>query len=218
LVDRLDRVAEALRIARRSRAIAVQGVLVGMGLSLLAMLLAVAGYLPALAGAVVQEAIDLAVIGNALRALGAGWRERATPRLAGDWIDSLRKEHAALLPLLERLRTAAEGLDDAPPAQAREELAGLIEALKSQLVPHEQADEDSLYPQLTRRLPGEDPLAALSHTHREIFRLVHLLEQMNAAPAGSSLEEIQRLLLRLDTLLSLHFAQEDELYHSLDSR
>ena len=218
LVDRLDRVAEALRIARRSRAIAVQGVLVGMGLSLLAMLLAVAGYLPALVGAVVQEAIDLAVIGNALRALGAGWRERATPRLAGDWIDSLRKEHAALLPLLERLRTAAEGLDDAPPAQAREELAGLIEALKSQLVPHEQADEDSLYPQLTRRLPGEDPLAALSHTHREIFRLVHLLEQMNAAPAGSSLEEIQRLLLRLDTLLSLHFAQEDELYHSLDSR
>lgn len=218
LVDRLDRVAEALRIARRSRAIAVQGVLVGMGLSLLAMLLAVAGYLPALAGAVVQEAIDLAVIGNALRALGAGWRERATPRLAGDWIDSLRKEHAALLPLLERLRTAAEGLDDAPPAQAREELAGLIEALKSQLVPHEQADEDSLYPQLSRRLPGEDPLAALSHTHREIFRLVHLLEQMNAAPAGSSLEEIQRLLLRLDTLLSLHFAQEDELYHSLDSR
>lgn len=218
LVDRLDRVAEALRIARRSRAIAVQGVLVGMGLSLLAMLLAVAGYLPALAGAVVQEAIDLAVIGNALRALGAGWRERATPRLAGDWIDSLREEHAALLPLLERLRTAAEGLDDAPPAQAREELAGLIEALKSQLVPHEQADEDSLYPQLSRRLPGEDPLAALSHTHREIFRLVHLLEQMNAAPAGSSLEEIQRLLLRLDTLLSLHFAQEDELYHSLDSR
>lgn len=35
---------------------------------------------------------------------------------------------------------------------------------------------------------------------------------------GTSLAEIQRLLLRLDTLLSLHFAQEDELYHSLDSR
>jgi len=35
---------------------------------------------------------------------------------------------------------------------------------------------------------------------------------------SASLTEIQRLLLRLDTLLSLHFAQEEELYHSLDSR
>nr|WP_256679139.1 heavy metal translocating P-type ATPase [Pseudomonas sp. AOB-7] len=222
LADRLDRVAEALRIARRSRGIAVQGVMVGIGLSLLAMLLAVAGYLPALAGAIVQEVIDLAVIGNALRALGAGWRERAAPTLTGEWIDSLRQEHAALLPLLERLRAAAEGLDSTPPAQAREELAGLVEALQRQLIPHEQADEDRLYPQLAQRLPGEDPLAALSHTHREIFRLAHLLERMSADLSGdakgSSLAEIQRLLLRLDTLLSLHFAEEDELYHSLDRR
>jgi cation transport ATPase len=37
LVDRLDRIAEALQIARRTRRIAVQGVVAGMGLSLLAM-------------------------------------------------------------------------------------------------------------------------------------------------------------------------------------
>src|SRR5690606_36191344 len=188
------------------------------GLSLLAMLLAVAGHLPALAGAIVQEVIDLLVIGNALRALGAGWRERAAPALTGEWIDSLRQEQAALLPLLERLRAAAEGLDSTPPAQAREELAGLVEALQRQLIPHEQADEDRLYPQLAQRLPGDDTLAALSHTHREIFRLARLLERMSADVGGTSLAEIQRLLLRLDTLLSLHFAQEDELYHSLDSR
>jgi heavy metal translocating P-type ATPase len=222
LADRLDRVAEALRIARRSRGIAVQSVLAGMGLSLLAMLLAVAGYLPALAGAIVQEAIDLAVIANALRALGAGWHERAAPMLAGEWIDSLRQEHAALLPLLERLRTTAEGLASAPPAQAREEIAGLVEELERQLIPHERTDEDSLYPQLTQRLPGDDPLAALSHTHREIFRLARLLARMSADlsanASGSSLQDIQRQLLRLDTLLSLHFAQEDELYHSLDNR
>lgn len=71
-------------------------------------------------------------------------------------------------------------------------------------------------------MPGDDPLAALSHTHREIFRLAHLLARMSTNLAtdarGTSLTEIQRLLLRLDTLLSLHFAQEDELYHSLDNR
>ena len=71
-VDRLDRLAEALAIARRSRAIALQSVAVGMGLSFAAMLFAAAGYLLPVAGALLQEAIDVAVILNALRALGGG--------------------------------------------------------------------------------------------------------------------------------------------------
>jgi cation transport ATPase len=71
-LDRLDRLAEALAIARRARRIALEGVLAGMGLSLVAMLVAAAGYLPPVAGALLQEAIDVAVILNALRALAAG--------------------------------------------------------------------------------------------------------------------------------------------------
>jgi len=71
-VDRLDRLAEALAIARRARRIALESVLAGMGLSLVAMLAAAAGYLPPVAGALLQEAIDVAVILNALRALAAG--------------------------------------------------------------------------------------------------------------------------------------------------
>ncbi len=71
-VDRLDRLGEALGIARRSRAIAVQSVVAGMALSLAAMLVAAAGYLPPVAGALAQEVIDVAVIANALRALGTG--------------------------------------------------------------------------------------------------------------------------------------------------
>jgi cation transport ATPase len=77
-VDRLDRLAEALAIARRSRAIAVQSVTAGMGLSLAAMVAAAAGYLPPVTGALLQEAIDVAVILNALRALGGGRQPRGT--------------------------------------------------------------------------------------------------------------------------------------------
>jgi heavy metal translocating P-type ATPase len=73
-VDRLDRLGEALAIARRSRAIALQSVIAGMGLSLAAMVAAAAGHLPPVAGALLQEAIDVAVIANALRALGGGRR------------------------------------------------------------------------------------------------------------------------------------------------
>jgi P-type E1-E2 ATPase len=70
IVDRLDRVADAMTIARRSRSIALQSVLVGMGLSFGAMLFGAFGLLLPVAGALVQEAIDVAVILNALRALG----------------------------------------------------------------------------------------------------------------------------------------------------
>ncbi len=70
--DRLDRLAEALSISQRARRIALQSVMAGMGLSLAAMLVAAAGHLQPLAGALFQEAIDVAVILNALRALGPG--------------------------------------------------------------------------------------------------------------------------------------------------
>lgn len=69
LVDRLDRALGALEIAGRSRTIATQSVVGGLLLSLLGMLLAAFGLLPPVAGALFQEAIDVAVILNALRAL-----------------------------------------------------------------------------------------------------------------------------------------------------
>ena len=68
-VDRVDGVADAVHTGRRALGIARQSVLVGMGLSMAAMGVAAAGYLPPVAGALFQEVIDLAVILNALRAL-----------------------------------------------------------------------------------------------------------------------------------------------------
>ena len=70
LVDRVSRLGEAMEIARHTQTIALQSVVVGLGLSSAGMVLAALGYLPPLAGALAQEAIDVAVILNALRALG----------------------------------------------------------------------------------------------------------------------------------------------------
>lgn len=69
LVDDLTRLAEGLSAARRARAIAVQSVMVGLGLSFAAMLGAAFGYVSVIQGALIQEAIDVAVILNALRAV-----------------------------------------------------------------------------------------------------------------------------------------------------
>ena len=68
-VDRLDRVAEAMRIARRSRGIAVESVLVGMGLSLAAMLLGAFGVLKPIGGALAQEVIVVAGLGLSFLAM-----------------------------------------------------------------------------------------------------------------------------------------------------
>jgi heavy metal translocating P-type ATPase len=69
VVDRIDRVADAVAIGRRSLHIAVQSVAVGLGLSLVAMGFAAFGLVPPVFGALLQEGIDVAVIVNALRAL-----------------------------------------------------------------------------------------------------------------------------------------------------
>ncbi|HYF09690.1 MAG TPA: heavy metal translocating P-type ATPase [Acetobacteraceae bacterium] len=82
LVDRLDRLAAAIHVARRARAIALQSVVAGIGLSTAGMVVAAFGYLTPVQGALVQEAIDVAVILNALRAVAPGRGEEQGERHA----------------------------------------------------------------------------------------------------------------------------------------
>lgn len=72
LPDRLEPVASAVLIARRTRSIAMQSIVAGLALSGIGMGFAAAGMLTPVAGAIFQEVIDVAVILNALRALTEG--------------------------------------------------------------------------------------------------------------------------------------------------
>ncbi|MFZ8940989.1 MAG: heavy metal translocating P-type ATPase [Gemmobacter sp.] len=69
LVDRVDRIAPGIEIARRARRIALQSVVAGIGLSVAGMIAAALGHLTLVEGALIQEVIDVAVILNALRVL-----------------------------------------------------------------------------------------------------------------------------------------------------
>lgn len=69
LVDRLEPLSAAIVAARRTSRIAIQSVVAGIGLSMVAMIAAALGHLTPVQGSLVQEAIDIAVILNALRAL-----------------------------------------------------------------------------------------------------------------------------------------------------
>lgn len=71
LGSNLRHISTLLRIARRSFTLAKQSIVVGIGLSVFGMVLAAAGFITPIAGAVIQEVIDVVVILNALRSAGS---------------------------------------------------------------------------------------------------------------------------------------------------
>ena len=123
VVDRLDRLAEAITIARRSRGIAVQSVVVGMGLAFGFMGLAAIGLFGPIAGALIQEGIDVMSILNSLRAIGGG----GEPGPAGPSThvaDRFRQEHREFAPELQRIRSVADRLEQMPGPEAPSDSRG----------------------------------------------------------------------------------------------
>ncbi|MCA3275970.1 MAG: heavy metal translocating P-type ATPase [Roseomonas sp.] len=212
LADRLDRAPEAIAIARRARRIALQAILLGMGLSLIAMVAAALGWLSPLAGALLQEAIDVAAILYALRALLPG--DGAVVRLSGEAGLSARvAEHAGLRDLAEALRGAGENLDDRPAQLAA--LRALERRLRDELLPHQAAEESALYPEAAARLGGQDPLGVLLRMHTEIGALAErfsALLPLAETPGGFAevAPAIRRTLFALEALLALHLTAEEE--------
>ena len=220
VVDRLDRLAEALRIARRARAIALQSVVVGMGLSIAAMVFAGFGLIPPVEGAILQEAIDVAVILNALRALRDARRRAEVSGPEIRLAQRFEAEHRELRPFIGRLRDLADRLDALAPPAALAEAQRIARMLTGELLPHEAAEEASFYPVVARLLGGEDATGTMSRAHAEIVHqtrvLCRLLEDLTPeGPDAEDLPELRTLLYGLYAILRLHFAQEDADYLSL---
>jgi heavy metal translocating P-type ATPase len=217
VVDRLDRLAEAIRISRRSRAIALQSITIGMGLSFVGMAFGALGLLPPVWGAMVQEAIDVAVILNALRALTGDRGQRRHATIGSDVGERFREEHREFMPWLARIRSLADRLDALGADEAHSELAQIRWFLTERLVRHEEEEEAAVYPVVSRLMGGEDPMGTMARAHLEIEHLsrvyVHLLD--NLPPEGldpDDLVDLRRVLYGLHAILRLHFAQEEEAY------
>lgn len=223
LVDRLDRLVSAISIAHRSRSLALQSVYVGMGLSVVAMVAAALGYLMPIEGALLQEAIDVAVILNALRALSGPARSAfGRGRLSAEMLRELEAEHAAVGDVIDDIQVTAARIPDLPAADVGPQLARLETALIERLLPHERHDDVDVYPML-RRQGGGGALAGMSRTHMEIRRQVYALASLlrgleGRAPDDAQQREIVRLLHGLEAITRLHFLQEEEIYRALESR
>jgi heavy metal translocating P-type ATPase len=216
VVDRLDRVSEAVTIARRSRRIAIESIIAGMALSGIAMGFAAYGWLTPVAGALTQEAIDVAVILNALRALGPGHRLRSRS-LPGKLARELGREHRLLEQELDKLRSVSDALDDAVAQQAVDLILCAHNIVEESVVSHEREDETTVYPRVTKYLGDSHGLSAMSRAHREIQHQARLLGRL---AHGLRVEDADKYLVRdaqrvigsIEALVRIHNAQEEDIY------
>lgn len=214
--DRLDRVADAMTIARRARRIALQSAITGMGLSLAAMGFAAVGLLPPAIGALLQEGIDVAVILNALRVLHGG---SGTPALEAKTEELIRRfsaEHDRMRDDLSMFRDAGQLLASGDRTAALASLRRADAFLHQTLLPHEHDEDRKLYPALARPLGSPEATATMSRMHAEIDRLAHRLHAHVQVADGSGgirddqVDDLLACLYGLHAMLSLHFIQEEE--------
>jgi hypothetical protein len=187
-----------------------------MTLSAFAMALAAIGWLPPVGGALTQEAIDVAVILNALRALGPGRgnRRRTMPVAAAG---SLRAEHEQMEPALDRLREIADALDQVEGAGAVSLISEADEVVANRIVSHEQDDESKVYPRVARYLADRHGLAAMSRAHREIMHQSRLLRRLAGGLSAEDtdpylIRDAQRVIESIEALVRIHNAQEEDIY------
>ena len=222
LADRLDRVGEAIMIAQRARRIALESIVAGMGLSMLAMLAATVGWLAPVPAAIVQEVIDVVVILNALRALNPAYAgaRRTIPASVGR---EMRHDHVTLIRSLDRLRTIADALDDAPPEDAAALIMEANAAVQEQVVAHERDDEGTVYPRLANILMDRHGLSAMSRAHREILHLARLLARVVEDLPTEKIDrflvrDAQRVIEAIETLVRIHTAQEEDIFEAVVAR
>jgi soluble P-type ATPase len=219
LADRLDLVGVAIMIARRARKIATQSIVAGMGLSLLAMMAAMLGWLAPVPAAIVQEMIDVTVILNALRALTPG-HGRAGRRISAEHGRELHRDHLVLIKELDRLRSIVDALDDADSADGARLIAEANRLVQEHVVVHERDDEGNIYPQLAKVLQESHSLSAMSRAHREILHLASLIDRVAQELPSEEVDrylirDAQRVIEAIETLARMHTAQEEDIYEAV---
>ena len=196
--------------------------LAGLAMSGIAMAFAAIGWLPPVAGALAQEAIDVAVILNALRALTPGHRF-GRPTMPAATATMLRQDHEQLEVDLNRLREIADALDDAKADDAVGLITEANRLIEQQIVAHELNDELKVYPSLAKFLPDGHGLGAMGRAHREIIHLGRLLTRLaeGLTPTDADrylIRDAQRVIESVEALVRIHNAQEEDIYEHAERR
>nr|WP_269458439.1 MULTISPECIES: hemerythrin domain-containing protein [Micromonospora] len=137
-------------------------------------------------------------------------------------LDRYAGQHGGVRDVLARLRDTADLVATRPDApECVPALREVHRRLVDEVLPHEAAEEQQLYPALAGPLGSDEATSTMSREHVEISRLVDRIGgQLAQHPAGrlrpDELPDLLAALYGLDAVLRLHLVQEEEDYFSLN--
>jgi hypothetical protein len=131
------------------------------------------------------------------------------------------EHHARLLHHVDAIPAIADGLLASTSAEAHRSLAELGAFLTGTLVPHVDAAERTIYPELERMFQNRHSMAPMRREHAELRRLVDEYGTVVAAAGDGPVTlarslAIRRVMFQLFALLKIHLAEEEAYQHIVD--
>ena len=130
----------------------------------------------------------------------------------------LHREHRKLLPFIEALRTAADCIGEVRLDVVIDSVDASYRFLTNTLLPHASAEDEVLYPLVSRAMGAPMATATMRRDHVEMQHLTEELGELRWRLHRTDLlatdlaQSLRRVLYSLYALVSLHFAKEEEVY------
>jgi len=126
------------------------------------------------------------------------------------------EHHERLIGRIDTMPEIGDMIGHAPVGELRPRIEALIDFLEGLLLPHMEASERTLYPELERMLQNRHSMATMRREHDEIRQLVGALVEMRPKLADGchhtgDCVALRRIVFRLYAMLKTHLAEE-ELY------
>ena len=123
------------------------------------------------------------------------------------------EHHDRLMGHLDAMPPVGDLVGVAPAAELRPRVAELTEFLGGLLLPHMEAAEQALYPELERMLQNRHSMTPMRREHDEIRELVaelaRLERRLDPGPLHTSeTVALRRVIFRLFSMLKVHLAEE----------
>lgn len=132
------------------------------------------------------------------------------------------EHHERLIGHIDEMPEIGDMVGHAPVAELRPRVEAMIGFLEGLLLPHMEASERALYPELERMLQNRHSMASMRREHDEIRELVATLADMRPKLADGchhtgDCVALRRIVFRLYAMLKTHLAEE-ELYLAIVER
>ncbi|HEY6029386.1 MAG TPA: hemerythrin domain-containing protein, partial [Gaiellaceae bacterium] len=125
-----------------------------------------------------------------------------------------REEHVHFREHVDHIRTAARELPELVPEARHAVVERILEFLHSELIPHAEAEEQTVYREVGKVLAHPWATGPMVYDHMLIRRRIAAIEE--ADPDDAPL--LQEHLYALHALIDAHFEKEEELYLPLLER